>query len=59
MDNDLLWNILKEHAGHKVEIAVYGDWNNPANICLEDVDTDEVILYDAQLKSKVHESQEK
>ena len=40
----LLWDILKEHFGHKVEIAIYGDINNPASITLEDMDTNEVIL---------------
>ena len=39
-----LWNILKNHFGHRVEIAVYGEPENPDNICLEDVDTNEVIL---------------
>lgn len=46
--NELLWNILKEHFGHKVEIAIYGDPDNPANIALEDMDTGEVIL-DAEI----------
>lgn len=46
--NELLWNILKEHFGHRVEIAVYGDLEDPANICLEDLDTNEVIL-DAEI----------
>ncbi len=41
---DWLWNILKNHIGHRVEIAVYGEPENPDNICLEDVDTNEVIL---------------
>ena len=40
----LLWNILKEHYGHKVEIAIYGNVDDPANICLEDMDTNEIIL---------------
>lgn len=40
----LLWNILKDHLGHKVEIACYGDPDNPASITLEDLDTNEVIL---------------
>lgn len=44
----LLWNILKDHFGHKVEIAVYGDPDDPASVVLEDVDTDEVIL-DAEI----------
>lgn len=48
MDNELLWNILKKHFGHKVEIAIYGNINDPANISLEDMDTGEVIL-DAEL----------
>ena len=42
--NDLLWNILKDHFGHTVEIAVYGDVDNPASITLEDMDTNEIIL---------------
>lgn len=46
--NELLWNILKEHFGHKVEIAIYGDVDNPASITLEDMDTGEVIL-DAEI----------
>lgn len=46
--NMLLWNILKDHFGHKVEIAVYGDPDDPASVVLEDVDTDEVIL-DAEI----------
>ena len=28
--NNLLWDILKDHFGHRVEIAVYGDPENPA-----------------------------
>lgn len=47
-ENMLLWNILKEHVGHHIEIAIYGDPDNPSNVCLEDMDTNEVIL-DAEL----------
>ena len=47
-EENFLWNLLKSHAGHKVEIAIYGDWNDPADIVLEDIDTNEVIL-DAEL----------
>lgn len=39
--NDLLYEKLKEHAGHRVEIAEYG---NGDNFSLEDIDTDEVIF---------------
>ena len=46
--NNLLWEILKEHFGHKVEIAIYGDIDNLASITLEDMDTNEIIL-DAEL----------
>ena len=46
--NKLLWNILKDHWGHKVEIAVYGDPEDPESVTLEDMDTDEVIL-DAEI----------
>lgn len=42
--NELLWNILREHFGHKVVIAVYGDLDNPVSVTLEDVVTNEVIL---------------
>ena len=46
--NNLLWDLLKNHYGHKVEIAIYGDIDNPANVTLEDMNTDEVIL-DAEI----------
>lgn len=43
----LLYKLLKEHAGHQVEIVEYGDG---VNFSLEDMDTGEVIfdtdLYD-------------
>lgn len=39
--DDLLYEKLKEHAGHRVEIAEYG---NGDNFSLEDMDTDEVIF---------------
>lgn len=42
-----LYDLLKEHVGHRVEIAQYG---NGDNFALEDLDTNEVIfdtdLYD-------------
>lgn len=40
----ILWDILKEHAGHAVEISVHGGMDDPVNITLDDVDTGEVIL---------------
>ena len=46
--DETLWNILKKHIGHNVEIVYYGDPENPADITLEDTDTNEVIL-DAEL----------
>lgn len=47
-----LWNLLKNHIGHRVEIHSYGDIDNPANICLADVDTNEIII-DAELYTLV------
>ena len=46
--NKMLWDKLKEHFGHTVEIAVYGEVDDPVDVCLEDLDTGEVIL-DAEL----------
>ena len=46
--NNFLWDALKEHFGHRVEIACYGDVDDPVSITLEDVDTNEVII-DAEL----------
>ena len=46
--NDLLWNALKGHYGHNVEIAIYGDAENPQDICLECMDCNEIIL-DAEI----------
>lgn len=41
MTDNLLYDLLKEHIGHRVEIAQYG---NGVNFALEDLDTDEVIF---------------
>ena len=46
--NKLLWDTLKAHIGHDVEIVYYGDKDNPTNIALECNDCCEVIL-DAEL----------
>lgn len=46
--NMILWNELKKHRGHKVNIVSYGDWNAPEDICLECEDCGEVVL-DAEL----------
>lgn len=46
--DNLLWNALLNHRGHKVSIVSYGDWNDPADVCLECEDCGEVIL-DAEL----------
>lgn len=48
MENEtILYELLKAHAGHHVEITEYGDG---VNFALEDMDTNEVIfdtdLYD-------------
>lgn len=45
---DWLWNTLLAHWGHRVSVAVYGDPNDPANVCLECDDCGEVVL-DAEL----------
>ena len=45
---ELLWNILKEHRGHDVVIATYGDFEDPVDICLECEDCGEVLL-DAEI----------
>ena len=39
-----LWRLLMEHKGHKVEIAWYGDEDDPDSVTLEDMDTNEIIL---------------
>lgn len=46
--NTFLWNRLKEHLGHSVEIVCYGDHDDPDDICLECKDCNEVIL-DAEI----------
>ena len=42
--DEILWDVLDHHFGHKVVIVKYGDIKNPADICLECEDCDEVIL---------------
>lgn len=41
----ILWNILKNHVGHNVEIVEYG---NAKDFCLECTDCNEVLL-DAEI----------
>jgi len=48
MNNEVLRDILKSHLGHNVEIAAYGDRDNPIDICLECTDCNEVVL-DAEI----------
>ena len=42
--DEILWNLLLQHRGHNVVIAVYGDPADPADVCLECEDCNEVIL---------------
>lgn len=44
MDNNYLWEKLKKHVGHRVEIVTYGNENDPVDVCLECEDCGEVIL---------------
>ena len=46
--DEILWNLLKDHIGHNVAVVYYGDPDDPADICLECLDCNEVIL-DAEL----------
>ena len=40
----LLWDILKQHRGHHVYVASYGDWEDPVNISLECEDCGAIVL---------------
>ena len=42
--NKLLWDILFRHRGHKVEVATYGDPDNPDSVTLECTDCNCVLL---------------
>lgn len=44
----ILWDVLSRHRGHKVDIVSYGDWDDPACVCLECEDCGEVVV-DAEL----------
>lgn len=44
----VLWDALKDHFGHNVTIAVYGDPKHPADVCLECKDCNQVVL-DAEI----------
>ena len=35
---------FKEHIGHRIELAYYGDRNNPANIAIECIDCNTVLV---------------
>jgi hypothetical protein len=40
----LLWDILKQHFGHHVVVALYGDPDDPVDVCLECEDCGCVLL---------------
>ncbi len=42
--DNVLWSTLLAHWGHNVRIAVYGNPDDPVDVCLECEDCDEVIL---------------
>ena len=42
--DEILWNILFKHRNHEIEIATYGDKDNPDSICLECMTCNQVIL---------------
>ena len=48
ISDDLLWDTLLAHRGNRLVVAAYGDADDPADVCLEDEDTNEVVL-DAEL----------
>jgi hypothetical protein len=47
-NKNILWDTLKKHIGHSVNIVYYGDKDSPEDICLECEDCGEIIL-DAEL----------
>ncbi len=42
--DSLMWDILKQHRGHHVYVASYGDLDDPINISLECEDCGCVVL---------------
>lgn len=42
--NNLLWDELKKHIGHRVSLVCYGDEDDPADVCLECEDCGCVVL---------------
>lgn len=46
--DNLLWDILASHRGHRVVVVSYGDYDDPADVCLECETCNEVLL-DAEI----------
>lgn len=46
--DNLLWDTLLKHRGHDVSIVSYGDFDSPADVCLECEDCGEVVI-DAEI----------
>lgn len=40
----LLWDILKQHHGHHVYVALYGDVDDPVSVTLECEDCGSIVL---------------
>ena len=47
MEDYLLWDALKEHFGHKVVVAKYGNPDDPVSVCLE-CETCGTVVLDAE-----------
>ena len=43
MDN-FMYNYLRQHIGHKIACVYYGDEDDPADICIECEDGNEVLI---------------
>ena len=39
-----MYETLKQHIGHKIVCVAYGDPNDPADICIECEDCNEVLI---------------
>ena len=47
MDREMnrhMYDVLREHMGHEIEIAAYGDSDNPRSVCIECIECCSVLF---------------
>lgn len=51
----MIYELLKNHIGHKIVCVAYGDKDNPDDICIECEDCNEVLISSESFDNEAEE----